>query len=111
MARGCIIPGVLSGVFGGSRGPGGKEEPVLNNLSYMSNFVVVERGIYFVAGKDAQSWISNRLLRLRYWGDQVSAANPKPWSYGMAISPDRRSLLLSLLDPAGSNLMFVENFR
>ena len=31
---------------------GGKEEPVLDNLSYLSNFVVVERGIYFVAGKE-----------------------------------------------------------
>jgi hypothetical protein len=35
----------------------------------------------------------------------------KPWSYGMALSPDGTSLLFSLVNSAGSNLMLVENFR
>ena len=90
---------------------GGKEEPVLNNLSYASNFVVVEGGIYFVAGKDAQSGISIDFFDFATGRTKSLLRIQKPWSYGMAISPDRQSLLLSLLDPAGSNLMLVENFR
>ena len=92
---------------------GGKEEPVFNNLSYFSNFVVVERGIYFVAGKDkdAQTGISIDFLDFATGKTRSLLRIQKPWSYGMAISPDRQSLLLSLLDPAGSNLMLVENFR
>jgi len=31
--------------------------------------------------------------------------------YGMALSPDRKSLLYSVVDNAGSNLMLVDNFR
>jgi Tol biopolymer transport system component len=92
---------------------GGKEEPVLNNLSYSSNFVVVERGIYFVAGKDndAQSGISVDFLDFASGKAKSLLRIQKAWSYGMAISPDHQSLLFSVVDTAGSNLMFVGNFR
>ena len=90
---------------------GGKEEPVLNNLSYMSNFVVVEKGIYFVAGKVEQSGISIDFFDFATGKTKSLMRIQKPWSYGMAISPDQQSLLFSVVDTAGSNLMFVENFR
>jgi hypothetical protein len=35
----------------------------------------------------------------------------KPWYYGMALSPRQDSLLVSLVDSAGANLMVVDNFR
>ena len=35
----------------------------------------------------------------------------KGWWYGAALSPDQRSVLYSVVDNAGSNLMLVENFR
>lgn len=77
----------------------------------MSNFVVVERGIYFVAGKDAQSGISIDFFDFAAGKTKSLLRIKKPWWYGMAISPDHQSLLFSVVDTAGSNLMFVENFR
>ena len=35
----------------------------------------------------------------------------KQWFYGMALSPRKDSLLVSLVDSAGANLMVVDNFR
>src|SRR4051794_39511950 len=35
----------------------------------------------------------------------------KPYSYGIAISADRQSVILPLVDQTSSNLMLVENFR
>jgi Tol biopolymer transport system component len=72
---------------------GGKEEPVLNNLSYSSNFVVVEKGIYFVAGKAAGSGISIDFLDFATGKTKSLLRIQRPWSYGMAVSPDERSLL------------------
>ncbi len=34
----------------------------------------------------------------------------KQWWYGMALAPDQRSILLSTVDSAGSNLMLVDQF-
>jgi hypothetical protein len=77
----------------------------------MSNFVVVEKGIYFVAGKVEQSRISIDFFDFATGKTKSLLRIQKPWSYGMAISPDQQSLLFSVVDTAGSNLMFVENFR
>jgi hypothetical protein len=78
----------------------------------MSNFVVVEKGVYFIAaGKDAQSGISIDFFDFATGKAKSLLRIQKPWSYGMAISPDRQSLLFSVVDTAGSNLMFVGNFR
>lgn len=35
----------------------------------------------------------------------------KFWWYGMALSPDQQSVLYSVIDSAGSNLMLVEQFH
>jgi hypothetical protein len=35
----------------------------------------------------------------------------KQYWYGVALSPGQKSLLYSVIDSAGSNLMLVDNFR
>jgi hypothetical protein len=74
--------------------------------------VVAAKGIYFVAAPGGQGdrtsidffdFASGKTMTLRRLD--------KPWWYGAALSPDQRSVLYSVVDNAGSNLMLVENFR
>ncbi len=90
---------------------GGEETQVLEGpLSYPTNFVVVEEGIYFVS---ARAWLAPGVLYFFSFATRAlkPVATVSIWSYGLAISPDRRSILYSQLDQAGSDLMLVENFR
>jgi Tol biopolymer transport system component len=90
---------------------GGEETQVLAApLSYSFNFVVVEDGIYFVSASARQA-----PAVLYFFGFATSALKPvatiRLWSFGLAISPDRRSILYPQFDQASSDLMLVENFR
>jgi len=91
---------------------GGGEETQVSEapLSYSSNFVVVEEGIYFVS---ARAWLAPGVLYFFSFATRAlkPVATVSIWSYGLAISPDRRSILYSQFDQAGSDLMLVENFR
>jgi Tol biopolymer transport system component len=90
---------------------GGEETKVVDGLSYSSNFAVVEKGIYFVAIHGTPDKTSIDFFDFVTGKVQSIVALGKPWGYGMAISPDERSILFSMVDHAGSNLMLVENFR
>jgi Tol biopolymer transport system component/DNA-binding winged helix-turn-helix (wHTH) protein len=94
------------------RPSGGEETQVAEGLSYCLNFVVAGKGIYFVAAHGGQGdrtsvdffdFASGKTMTLHRLD--------KPWWYGAALSPDQRSVLYSVVDNAGSNLMLVENFR
>ena len=89
---------------------GGEETQVLESLSYSFNFVVVEDGIYFVSASGFP-----RPGVLNYFNFATGTLKPvttaRVWWLGLAISPDRRSILYSQIDQAGSDLMLVENFR
>ena len=90
---------------------GGEEKMMVDGLSYASNFVVADRGLYFLAAGNTPDkasieffdYTTAKRITLRKLGKQF-------W-YGMALSPDRKSLLYSVVDSAGSNLMLVDNFR
>jgi len=89
---------------------GGAETQVLDSLSYSSNFVVVEEGIYFVSARGQREPgalcffdFSTRALK--------QLAPVSLWSWGFAISDDHRSILYSQFDRSGADLMLVENFR
>jgi Tol biopolymer transport system component/predicted Ser/Thr protein kinase len=90
---------------------GGEETQVLGApLSYSLNFVVVEDGIYFVSASGLRA-----PAVLYFFSFVTSALKPvatiRLWSFGLTISPDRRSILYPQFDQAGSDLMLVENFR
>jgi serine/threonine protein kinase len=89
---------------------GGAEIQVVEGLSYSLNFVVTEDGIYFVSASD---WAGPGVL---YFFDFVTktpkrVATIKVWGLGLAISPDRRSILYAQMDQSRSELMLVENFH
>lgn len=89
---------------------GGKEEPVVGGLSHTLNFVVATRGIFFLAisGGPRQSTLDFFDYES---GERSTLINVgKPFWWGMALSPDEQSLLYSVVDSGGSNLMLVDHF-
>jgi dipeptidyl aminopeptidase/acylaminoacyl peptidase len=90
---------------------GGEETKVLDGLSYSLNFVTIESGIYYLALGDTP-----RQTSIRFFDFANSKTRPMlelgtHWWYGMAISPDQRPLVYSVVDSAGSNLMLVDGVR
>ena len=90
---------------------GGHETLVVDGLSYSLNFVVADRGLYFIAVGDAAEKTS--LDFVDYSTGKRSTLLPlgKRFWYGTALSPDRRMMLYLIVDDLGSNLMVVEGFR
>jgi Tol biopolymer transport system component len=90
---------------------GGEEKLIADGLSYALNFVVGDRGLYFLAVGNAQNKTSIDFFEYAT-GKRTTLLNlGKPYWWGMALSPDQKSLLYSVVDSAGSNLMLVDNFR
>ena len=89
---------------------GGREGRIAEGLSDPLNFVVGDRGLYFVAVGDARHKTSIDFFEFATGSRRTVVDLGKPWWYGMALSPDGK-LLFSLVNSAGSNLMLVDNFR
>jgi Tol biopolymer transport system component len=89
---------------------GGEESKVVDGLSYSINFVVADRGLYFLAVGDASSKTSLDFYEFATGKRTTLLSIGKQWWMGMALAPDQRSLLLSTVDSAGSNLMLVDQF-
>jgi len=89
---------------------GGREERIVSGLSYSLNFVVGDRGLFFLAGGDARHKTSVDFFDFATGSRTTLVHVQRPWWYGMALSPDGK-LLFSLSNSAGSNLMLVDNFR
>ena len=90
---------------------GGAEERVTDGLSYSLNFVVTDRGLYFLAVGDAPEKTSIDFFEFATGRRTRIVDLRKRFWFGMALSPDGKSLLFSLVNSAGSNLMLAENFR
>lgn len=90
---------------------GGDEQRVVAGLSYPSNFVGGTRGIYFLAMGDAPKETSIDFFEFATEKRTTLLKLGKEHWWGMALAPDQQSLLYSVVDSAGSNLMVVEKFR
>lgn len=89
----------------------GSEVRIVDGLSYSINFAVGERGIYFVAFGDTGDKPSVDFFDLATGKRSTLVRLDKPFWFGMALAPGERSLLLSIVDSAGSNLMLVDRFQ
>lgn len=90
---------------------GGEETPVVGGLSYSLNFVPVDKGIYFLAARGGAERTSIDFFDFALGKSATLLSVGRQWWYGMAVSPDGHSLLYSVVDSAGSDLMVVEDFR
>jgi len=90
---------------------GGAEVPVVEGLSYSLNFAVGGRGLYFVALNDTSNRASVDFLDFRTRQRSMLAHLDKPFWFGVTVSPDERSLVFSVVESAGSNLMLVDRFQ
>jgi Tol biopolymer transport system component len=88
---------------------GGERTQVVDGLSHPLNFVVADRGLYFVAVGDAPSKTSVDFVEFSNGQRTTLATIGKPWWFGIALSPDQRWLLFPTIDRDGRDLMLVEN--
>jgi Tol biopolymer transport system component/DNA-binding winged helix-turn-helix (wHTH) protein len=90
---------------------GGDERPVVDDLSYSLNFVVADKGLYFLAVGDGPANTSIDFYDFATGKRTTLLPLGKEHWWGMALSPDQRSVLYSVIDSSGSNLMVVDTFR
>ena len=85
---------------------------MIEGVSYSSNFVAVEKGIYFISAAQGQDiGFATEFYEFATRRRRVLATTGKSFSWGLALSPDGRSLVYPVVDHVSSNLMLVENFR
>jgi hypothetical protein len=108
----------------------GEERQIVDGVSYSLNFVVVDRGIYYLAWRGTPRTIiqrppdepraaqhERRRVSIDFFefatGTRTTLFDipQAEWSYGMAVSPDQRFLLYSTIDRSDINLMLVDKFR
>ena len=89
----------------------GAEVHVVDGLSYSLNFAVGERGLYFVAFGATGDKPSVDFFDFATSKRSTLVRLDKPFWFGMTLSPDERSLVFSLVDSAGSNVMLVDRVQ
>ena len=90
---------------------GGEETQVVDGLSYPLNFVVADRGLYFVAVGHAPEQTSIDFFDFSTNQRTTLASLGRRWFYGMALSPRQDAVLVSLVESAGANLMVVDSLQ
>jgi Tol biopolymer transport system component len=90
---------------------GGEETLVVDGVTDQKNFVVARRGLYFLASALGPRGSSLDYFDLAARKRRTLFSLEKRWWFGMAISPDERSLLYAQIDDEGGNLMLVESFE
>ena len=95
---------------------GGEESRVLESVTWW-NFVVAEQGIYFIPALNADDPDGGYSLQFfDFARGKVKTVAPLPtpryriW-FGLAVSPDERTILYAQIDDISSDLMLIEDFR
>ena len=87
---------------------GGDAMQIADRLSYPRSYVVSTAGIYLVAPGDRPNTMSIDFLDARTGLRSTRATINKDWGSGLALSPDQRWLLFSVVERAGADLMSVD---
>ena len=90
---------------------GGDDVQVVDGVSYPNNFVVGDRGIYFLAVGDSASKTSIDFFEFSTGRRKTLAKVGKPWWSGIALSADQGWLLFATIDRDGSDLMLVDRIQ
>ena len=90
---------------------GGQETLMIDGLSYSTNFMPTEKGIYFISGEHEWGPATVEFYDFATARRKVLFAVQKPITWGLALSPDGRWLVHGLEDHVSSNLMLIEDLR
>jgi Tol biopolymer transport system component len=86
---------------------GGEEQQMESgHMSWYRNSIVLDEGIYLTKTGGTLEFIDLKSGKTR-----TITRVEKQWSLGLAISPDHRWTLCSIMDQTLNDLMLVENFR
>jgi hypothetical protein len=102
-AKGSTIPGLWRVPTGG-----GEEREVIGSLEagYWGYWAVVDNGIYYLDTTAFFDLTTRRITRV--FGLENLPAREDP---GLAVSPDKSTILYTQLDASNSEILLVENFR
>jgi hypothetical protein len=75
-------------------------------LTFYTYFAVVDDGIYFI-----QKGRNLEFIDFASGSTRTITHVEKPWADGILVSPDRRWILVTLLDRRFNDMMLVENFH
>jgi Tol biopolymer transport system component/DNA-binding winged helix-turn-helix (wHTH) protein len=90
---------------------GGRSAMVVEvTQDYPSGFAVTEEGVYYAASGPSGEHLV-RFFSLSTAESRAVALAPRPFGFGLTVSPDSKYLLFDQQDERGSDLMLVENFR
>jgi Tol biopolymer transport system component len=107
-AKGRGVPGIWKAPV-----EGGEETPVVevDKAGFLRNWALTDQGIYFTNSDQPEkpvieffSFATGKATKL------TSLDRPIFWT-GIALSPDGRWILFSLIDRRGQNIMLVDNFH
>jgi len=90
---------------------GGPESQVLKQSIHRYNFAVTEQGLYFTRERGSDGSSAVQYLNFSTGAISDIARIEGTVDLGLAVSPDRKSLVFAQADYRGSNLMLVEGFR
>ena len=90
---------------------GGAESLFIDLVHPTGGWVVVEDGIYFISKANERGVSYIRFKDFATGSNRVVVPIQGSPSWGLTVSPDRRTFLYTLSDDSGSDLMLVENFR
>jgi Tol biopolymer transport system component/DNA-binding winged helix-turn-helix (wHTH) protein len=90
---------------------GGQETLMIDGLSASTNFMPTEKGIYFISGEHEWGPATVEFYDFATARRKVLFAVQKPFTWGLALSPDGRWLVHGLEDHVSSNLMLIEDLR
>jgi Tol biopolymer transport system component/DNA-binding winged helix-turn-helix (wHTH) protein len=90
---------------------GGAEEVVIQQIAHNGAFTVAAAGVYFIPPLNDDQRTSVMLLDVRTGVQKQVAPVAGDPMWGMAVSPDGRTVLHLAMDFPECDLMLVENFR
>ena len=89
---------------------GGPERQILDSVARRA-FCVVEEGIYHIARADSDGSYRLQFFEFATGKSRLLSRIETYPGLGLTVSPDRRTVLFAAANPAGTDLMLIENYR
>jgi hypothetical protein len=89
---------------------GGEERQVLPYIHYRA-FAPVADGIYYIGQRSDEGYYPLEFFQFSSGKSRLLTKIEGYPSYGLSVSPDRKTILFSKSATSGADLMMIENFQ